>query len=106
MFVTGGTGDLNQFPTPTPPDWITVAYRGSTGQQLWATRYDGTGHGYDEAVAASVTPDGRRVIVAGTSTAPSGLPQFAVIAYSAISGEAVWVTRDGPADTRRSVASH
>ena len=105
MFVTGGTGDLNQFPTPTPPDWITVAYRGSTGQELWATRFDGTGHGYDEAVAASVTPDGRRVIVAGTSTASNGLPQFAVIAYRSISGEAIWVTRDGPAGTRRTVAS-
>jgi hypothetical protein len=105
LFITGSTGDLNQYPSPTPPDFITVAYRTGSGGQLWVKRYDGTGHGYDQAFAVSVTPNGQRVIVAGTSTGTSGLPQYAVIAYGAVGGETIWVTRDGGSTIRRSVAA-
>ena len=105
LFITGGTGDLNQSPSPTPPDFITVAYGTDSGAQLWVTRYDGVGQGSDEAFAVSVTPNGRRVIVAGTSDGTSGLPQYAVIAYRAASGATVWATRDGGPTLRRSVAA-
>ena len=98
--------ELNQFPSPTPPDFITVAYGTDSGAELWVTRYDGTGQGCDEAFAVSVTPNGRRVIVvAGTSDGTSGLPQYAVIAYRAASGATVWATRDGGPTLRRSVAA-
>jgi len=105
LFITGSTGDLNQFPSPTPPDFITVAYRTGSGLQLWVERYDGTGQDYDESFAVSVTPNGQRVIVAGTSTGTSGLMQYAVIAYRAASGETIWVARDGGSTLRRSVAA-
>ena len=68
-------------------------------------RYDGAGQGSDEAFAVNVAPNGQRVIVAGTSVGASGLPQFAVLAYSAAGGGTLWVTRDGGPTLRRSVAS-
>ena len=45
------------------------------------------------------------VIVAGTSTGTSGLPQYAVIEYNAAGGGTIWVTRDGASNLRRSVAA-
>jgi PQQ-like domain len=103
VFVDGATGDLNEFPTDDPPDFVTVAYGALGGRQLWSAWYDGPAGGADEADALAVTPDGRRVIVAGTSGGADGLPDYAVIAYAAGAGAPIWTTRDGRAGTWRAL---
>jgi DNA-binding beta-propeller fold protein YncE len=41
------------------------------GSQLWLARYDGPGHGSDEAQSVAVSPDGTKVYVTGTSQGAS-----------------------------------
>jgi len=105
VFVTGSAGQLNTYPTQDAPDYATVAYQARSGSQLWAQFYDGPGSGADDARAVAVTPDGRRVVVAGSSGAPGGMPQYALIEYRAADGETVWVSRDGSASQWRSLRS-
>jgi hypothetical protein len=62
----------------TPADYATVAYKATSGTQLWSARYDVTGA---QNNAAGVVVSGGNAIVTGTS-GPYGSPsQFATVAY-------------------------
>ena len=93
VFVTGSSGCLGL------EDYATVAYNATTGIELWASRYDGPTHDPDEAFALALSPDGTTVFVTGRSFGPIGEGRdFATVAYSAIDGQELWVSRyDGPA---------
>ena len=65
----------------TGQDFATVAYDASTGQQLWAERYDSAKQGqYDSAHALAVGPEGT-VYVTGESHG-GGYRDYATIVYS------------------------
>jgi outer membrane protein assembly factor BamB len=85
VFVTGesmgGSGD-----------YATVAYRASTGAQIWASRYDGPVSGVDIPDDIAVSPDGSEVFVTGSSDARGGTG-WATVAYDAASGSTLWVRR-------------
>ncbi len=90
VFVTGGTFDSRD------DDFLTVAYRASTGKVLWSSTYDGPGHFEDYASALGVSPDGSTVFVAGHSDGSSST-DYATVAYRASTGKRRWVGRDdGP----------
>jgi hypothetical protein len=92
VFVTGHTTG----PSHTD-DYGTVAYRATTGHQLWAKGYDGTGSGEDFAADVGVSPDGSTVFVSGVSFGTTGTNDFATLAYDAATGGRRWVKRyDGP----------
>ncbi|MDX6494314.1 MAG: hypothetical protein QOE17_300, partial [Gaiellales bacterium] len=94
VFVTGiSVGDTI--------DYATVAYDAATGRRLWRALYNGPADGEDDALAATVTPDGSAVIITGTSQGgdspdPGGW-DYATVAYDAATGAQLWVSRyDGP----------
>ena len=94
VFVTGHTTG----PTSTE-DYATVAYRASTGAQLWAKGYNGTGSAEDFATEIGVTPDDSTVFVSGQSDGSNGTNDYATVAYDAATGSRRWVNRyNGPSD--------
>jgi sugar lactone lactonase YvrE len=94
VFVTGRNRSLT-----TANDYATVAYDTSTGEQLWARRYDGPGASQEQANAIGVSPDGSSVFVTGSSSGSSGRSDYATVAYEASTGTTQWVKRyNGPAD--------
>jgi outer membrane protein assembly factor BamB len=100
VFVTGGTtGASGSY------DYTTVTYDASTGEKLWAKRYDGPRHGYDAAAAVEVSPDGSAVIVTGTSSGPGSGYDYATVAYDASTGTPLWVERYDGAQHGRDYAS-
>jgi WD40 repeat protein len=92
VFVTGSSAGAT-----SGADYATVAYRAVTGARLWATRYDGSGSGFDEAYSAAVSPDGAKVFVTGESTGGTSAPGYATVAYRAATGAQLWASRyNGP----------
>jgi DNA-binding beta-propeller fold protein YncE len=79
VYVTGTSYGLM-----TGPDFATVAYDVSTGDQLWARRYNGTGDADDQAKTMATSPDGSAIFVAGPSFGSSTGFDYATVAYSAI----------------------
>jgi len=77
VFVTGFSVRLTG-----GEDYGTIAYEASSGVQLWAADYDGTGDAVDEAFAIGTSPDGSKVFVTGESTGSAGNADFATVAYS------------------------
>ena len=104
VFVTGqsalGTSSPYNF------DYTTVAYAAATGAQLWVSRYNGPGNGYDRAASVAVSPSGSTVFVTGTSKGKTSGPDYATVAYSAAAGARKWVSRyNGPGNgTDRAVS--
>lgn len=80
--------------TRTSYDYITVAMDAASGQQLWASRYDGTAHGWDYSRDIALSPDDSRVYVTGRSFS-SDPPHFAyvTIAYDSLTGSQLWLSR-------------
>jgi len=66
---------------------------GAASAQLWAERYNGFGNGFDRAASVVVSPDGRRVYVTGRSAGRSLKGDYATIAYDAVTGARLWVSR-------------
>jgi DNA-binding beta-propeller fold protein YncE len=93
VYVTGTTSNND-----VSNNYGTLAYNAATGARLWIARYKGPG-GDDEASSLAVSPNGKRVFVAGASRAapyPSTNYDYATIAYSA-TGRRLWVRRyNGP----------
>jgi len=94
VFVTGTFG-ASSLPS-SGEDYGTVGYDATTGEQLWASRYDGVG-GADLATAIAVSPDGRAVFVTGESDGPprsnGQANAYATVAYNAATGKQLWASR-------------
>ena len=90
VFVTGAsTGAASGY------DYVTVAYDAATGGQLWASRYNGPGNGYDAATSVAVT--GGRVFVTGQSDGGTSGQDYVTVAYDAATGAQLWASRyNGP----------
>jgi len=81
-------------------DYATVAYDAS-GNQLWASNYDGTAHSHDSAVAIAVSQDGTKVVVTGnTIDAYLVGNNYTTVAYDTASGAQLWTSRHNRADDR------
>ena len=81
-------------------DYATVAYRASTGAQLWVARFNGPGNGNDAATSLAVSPGGGTVYVTGSSPGTTSRNDYATIAYNAVTGARLWVARyNGPGDS-------
>jgi uncharacterized delta-60 repeat protein len=91
VYVTGSsTGDGTGF------DYTTIKYN-SDGQQQWTLSYNGSGNGYDAALALTVDASGN-VYVTGLSTAQNGMGDCVTIKYDT-DGNQQWLkTYDGPAN--------
>jgi hypothetical protein len=86
-------------------DYATVAYDSSTGNQLWAKRYNGPGNDHDQATALGVSPDGSELYVTGQSAGSTIRYDYATVAYDSFTGAQLWAKRfDGPAN-RRDIAN-
>jgi WD40 repeat protein len=94
VVVTGPSyGDAS-----TDFDWATVAYRATTGAQLWATRHNGPGNDLDQPWAMAMDPTGTRVFVTGFSTGKTS-EDCTTIAYRTTTGAQLWATGyNGPAN--------
>jgi outer membrane protein assembly factor BamB len=88
----------------TKTDYATVAYSAATGRRLWARRYNGSGNGYDAAVAMAVSPAGGRVFVTGYSQGRATGEDYATVAYSAATGRQLWASRYHAHDGATAVA--
>ncbi|UOG73188.1 SBBP repeat-containing protein [Hymenobacter tibetensis] len=79
-------------------DYATLKYS-STGQQLWATRYNGPANGYDLVRDLAVDAAGN-VAVTGTSDAGSGTGyDYATVKYTGATGQPLWTARHTGAGT-------
>jgi len=80
-------------------DYATIAYKASSGDQIWLRRYNGRGNGRDLGYAIATSPDGGKVFVTGESTGEGGNSDYATVAYDASTGAKLWVKRyNGPAN--------
>jgi WD40 repeat protein len=92
LFVTG----RSEGPT-RGEDYLTVSYDAATGAQLWARTYNGPSNDSDLADAIGVSPGGSKLFVTGWSIGATRNWDYATVAYSASTGDQLWVRRyDGP----------
>src|SRR5437868_2939584 len=69
------------------------------GAQRWLTRHDDSAHKNDEANALGVSPDGTKVLVAGSVPGSNGYDDYLTISYNTATGAAVWTRHyNGPAN--------
>ena len=73
-------------------DYATVAYRAGTGAVIWARRYNGPANADDDASALTISPDGSKVFVTGSSEG-STYVEYATVAYNAGTGAIIWTKR-------------
>jgi hypothetical protein len=94
IFVAGGSVG-----TGTNWDYFTAKYEGSSGNQLWVSRYNNTNNNIDVAGVVAVDNEGD-VIVTGHSTG-SNLEDYLTVKYDGSSGDQLWVKRyNGPGNGR------
>ncbi len=102
LFVAGQT---NGPPYGTGLDWLTIAYRASTGAQLWTARCIGAGTATDVPLGIAVCPDGD-VVVVGYTISPTNKRLATAVKYGGTDGHLVWdkrYTREGLQDEYRGV---
>ena len=75
VYVTGASQSQTQV------DFATVAYRSTSGQELWVSRFDGATHGSDRPKDIAITPDGRAVVVTGFSGHEGQGLDYATVSY-------------------------
>jgi len=96
VYVAGDTGANT---IRSGPNYATVAYDATTGALVWESTYNGPGNGPDNARSIGVSPDGGTVYVTGNSKGKRSGDDYATIAYNAVSGVKLWVSRyNGPAN--------
>jgi outer membrane protein assembly factor BamB len=88
LFVTGFSDG-----GATGYDYATVAYDPTTGEQLWAARYNGPGNGSDWPNSIAVSPDGTRVFVGGDSQPDPNNVDNTTLAYNSATGSKLWEAR-------------
>ncbi|WP_307040735.1 S8 family serine peptidase [Agromyces ramosus] len=86
VFVSGSSGGESN-------DWATIAYDGTSGAELWTSRYDGSGAATDTPRTAVVSPDGATLVVTGNSDGVSTDADYATVAYDPVTGEQLWLAR-------------
>lgn len=92
VYVTGSTAS-----TGPNYDYVTIKYN-SAGVQQWATLYNGTGNGYDEAYSLAIDTSGN-TYVTGSSDAGGQGTNFVTIKYNS-AGVQQWATPyNGPANS-------
>jgi WD40 repeat protein len=67
--------------------------RGVPGDQLWVSRYNGPGNNADVALSLALSPQADVVYVTGTSYADRTSDDYATVAYTADSGDLLWLSR-------------
>jgi DNA-binding beta-propeller fold protein YncE len=93
VFVTGSAS------VGASLDFSTVAYEASNGRELWVATY-GRAATFDGAGFVLASPDGSTVFVTGQSTGRTRADDYATVAYSASTGDQLWVARyNGPGDS-------
>lgn len=113
--IVTGNSDGQESTSDRYQDYVTITYDASSGEELWAARYDGPIGGRDRAEDLVVSPDGTRVFVTGTSDS-GGAPQgwvtpwwdVATLAYDLETGSLLWEARYdgllGGGDSGRAIA--
>jgi len=79
VFVTGISSGLD---TDFPFDFATVAYDATTGHALWQDRFNGPAHLSDWPYDLTVSPDGTKVFVTGSSDAVNSGTNYLTLAYA------------------------
>ena len=75
-----------------------TAVLGTTGEELWVSRFDGGLEHDDQAMSVATNSDGTLVFVTGWSIVPPGNYDYRTIAYDAATGAEIWnKTYDGTA---------
>jgi hypothetical protein len=87
VYVTGNSGS----PYTLNWDYVTIKYDASTGDTLWARRFNGPADDDDEARAIALDHDGNVIVTGGTTSSGSGV-DFTTIKYRP-DGETLWVRR-------------
>jgi hypothetical protein len=85
-------------PTPGELDYVTIAYDATNGTQQWVSIYKGLGAGGTNSLFdLAVSPDGKRVFVTGESAGAREYElDYATVAYDALTGSELWVSRSEP----------
>lgn len=83
-FITGRSGD-----TRNHSSFDTIAYRTTTGTQLWTARYNKPEH-QNYATMLAVSPASGTLYVTGDSQGPNGA-DYATVAYDPATGARLWV---------------
>lgn len=92
VYITGFTRT-----TATNFDFITIKYNAS-GVQQWATTYNGTANGFDEAYALDIDASGNVYVTGGSDVTSQG-SNFVTIKYNA-SGVQQWLANyNGPGNS-------
>lgn len=101
VFVTGSSwvGESRRF------DYVTIAYRTTTGERLWTKHYDGPA-GHDDGPIDVTAGLGGRIFVTGASRGNGTGYDYATVAHSASDGRRLWARYSGPKnDSARSVVA-
>lgn len=79
-------------------DYVTLKYS-TTGQQVWASNYNGPAESYDEATALALDAAGN-AYVTGFSYNQDGTDDYATLKYATNSGQQLWEARyNGPGNS-------
>lgn len=94
VYVTGTSGESG--PNTEKYNYITIKYD-TSGNEMWVSKYDGTGNSWDVAKAVAVDFNGN-VYVTGFSLDNGATQDYVTIKYDA-NGNEIWTARyDGPAN--------